>query len=160
MVLVFLMASVPIVLSTKQMRYYLVPSLPYLIFCMSLLFQPILKVSFSRVKMVQFVSISLILFGIISMVVFKGQSSRDEMIIEDIMAIDQSLTGQTFIKWQGEPPPWNVVCYFSRYAGLVLSNDKKYPVEYWLTDKENPSFKCVESKSVDIELDNWLICKK
>lgn len=160
MLLVFLMASVPIVLSTKQMRYYLVPSLPYLVLCISLLFQPILKVSFPRVKMVQFVSISLILFGIISMVVFKGQSSRDEMIIKDIMAIDQSLSGQTFIKWQGEPPPWNVVCYFSRYAGLVLSNDKKYPVQYWLTDKENPSFRCTESNTIDIDLGNWILCKK
>lgn len=169
--LVALAGSLPILLSPKQMNFYIIPSLPFLALSAALL-----SSSFMNKKLMTFpnppkftiffLHLTLIIAVSISIMRY-GKYARDEAKIEEILLLNNTIPSETKVIIHGSEPNYLAECYAVRYANLYLNNNKWYLTEeeealhrtpYLLVQKNYRSILFpyyIKNDSISSELTTW-----
>lgn len=129
-----LSASVPLIISLKQSKIYLVPSIPFFALAFAFLLYNPLKIQMDKltektIKWIKLVSIIAII-SVLLLSNFKfGNYSRDEDKLGDVYKIAEILPEGTILKTTDELwLDWSLVAYMSRvgYISLDQESDRKY----------------------------------
>ncbi|MBL0309187.1 MAG: glycosyltransferase family 39 protein [Bacteroidetes bacterium] len=143
--LIGLTASIPIMMSTKQSKFYLLPSLSIFSLGFSLLLLPALKKSMDlfdryplRYKILsatKFLSASIIILCIVLCINNRGIYSRDKALLNDLAEM-QTLTGDGAIlrgPWELNSE-WHLFSYLSRlYKIKICMPDSEIETNYYIT---------------------------
>jgi hypothetical protein len=136
--LIALCASMPLMISLKQRRFYLIPSIPFYILSVSFYIAPFLKekldvLSISTLKWIKRVSFTALSIGLILSVSQFGKFSRDGDKLTDIYSIARTIPEGTVISTTKELwGDWSLEAYMSRIGNLSLDCDNKH--EYLLIE--------------------------
>lgn len=153
--LLTLAGTLPIMLSSKQSRFYIVPALPFLALSIAHFSFPLLQYwskqylqQPQRAKQLYFLSAILSLIGLSISGYRYGHFSRDQIIIEDVQAISTKLPKPSRILVRSFTTAYAAECYFVRIGKQATSNyiwaktkeeEKKQPTPYIALDKKiNP----------------------
>lgn len=163
--LIALCASIPLMISLKQRKFYLIPSIPFYILSISFFVAPFLKekldtLSISTLKWMKRASFTAVSIVLMLSVFQFGKFSRDEEKLTDIYAISRTIPEGTVISttknlW-GD---WSLVAYMSRIGNLSLDCDGKH--EYLLMENNNIEPGILgEYEKMDLKLTKYVILKK
>jgi len=162
--LIALSASIPLIISLKQRKFYLIPSIPFYILSISFFLAQFLKekldnLSISTLKWLKrasFIALSIVL--ILSAFQF-GKFSRDEEKLTDIYAISRTIPEGTVISTTKDLwGDWSLVAYMSRIGNLSLDCDNKH--EYLLIENKNIESSMLEEyEKMDLKLTKYVILK-
>jgi 4-amino-4-deoxy-L-arabinose transferase-like glycosyltransferase len=128
-------ASVPLMVTLEQRRFYISPSIPYFILSISILFYPFFKEKIVKwkekkwdIKIIN--SILIILISVLSILVFLQvfSPSRDKDLIADLKKLKQKFPPKTILSTQKDVfDVYENHAYFQRYGKLsiidTLGND-------------------------------------
>ena len=163
-ILIAISASIPLIISLKQRKFYLIPSIPFYALSFSyLLYRPI-KDQIDRIPIyilqwLNRVSIIVLAFVIIFSTVKFGDFSRDEETIKDIYKISKHIPKGTVISTTEDLwSDWGLVAYMSRIGSLSLDCDNKH--EYFLLRKEAVLVSPNGYDSVNLKLENYVLLKR
>ncbi len=155
-ILVGLSASLPIVLSTKQYGFYLVPSLPYFSLGISIIIFPYVKYLFYKIKKPIYL-IGFVYTLLLVSVLFTGFKintySRDQVLLTDLQCIAKEIGKDRIIHIdRNMSRDIQLNTYFMRYYNIELDSKNEY--KYYLRYKKSNKFnvKLEEYDQVDIEL--------
>jgi hypothetical protein len=129
LLLVGISASVPLIISLKQRRFYLLPSLPFYTMAIAYWSMPYLVATKSHITQkwrtaLGLTGLAIILVSSIIMVANAGGYARNQAIIEDIIAIDLHVEDEQVISAdQALCDDWAIHAYFARYARVSLQCD-------------------------------------
>lgn len=167
LVIVGFSASLPIIISPKQMGYYLVPSFPFFALAIGVFLAPavnqfiiwidINKKGFKLFKTSVFV---LFLASLFFSVISFGKTGRDKETLKDIYAVGKLIpAGETVTLQNDMCSEWGLIAYFSRYFNISLDcGDERHT--YQLVKKEG-AVKFPESyETVPLELNNFVLLKE
>ncbi len=145
--LIALAASIPLLISLKQRKFYLVPSLPFYALAVSVIIAPFLKEKLKRFsnknmeRIKRFAFLLMILTFIISVIQFGGYS-RDDKELSDIQTIakivsEGSIIGTTSTLCNN----WNLVAYMSREGNISIDCSKNHEYLIMKKNDKNPAKK-------------------
>ncbi len=164
--LLALSASIPLIISLKQRKFYLIPSIPFYILSISCLILPFIKMmidkwSKSTLRWIKRISLISASFLILVSVFLFGKYSRDEEKLGDIYVISNAIREGTLISttkalWED----WSLHAYLSRVGNLSLDADDKH--EYYLIEKDAVINMEINSayQSVDLKLEKYELLRK
>ncbi|MBN2664447.1 MAG: glycosyltransferase family 39 protein, partial [Bacteroidales bacterium] len=138
-ILVAISASIPLIITLKQRRFYLVPSIPFYVLSLSFVIYPYIlktidKISQKTNKIITSISLSVLLFTVIFSFLKFGNPYRDKKLINDITIISQYIGTDTTISTTKELwYNWKLHAYFARKSNISLDCDDFF--EYFLIDK-------------------------
>lgn len=163
-ILVAITASIPIIISLKQRKFYLIPSIPFYALAFSFLVYQSAKEGLDRVPawaLKRFNQFSRIILG--ALIIFSafrvGKYSRDEAILKDIYTISNYLPQGTIISTTKDLwSDWTLVAYLSRVGYISLDCDKEY--EYFIMDKNFKNTVPTYYKPINLNLMNYIILRK
>jgi len=158
-----LCAAVPIMISLKQSRFYLVPSMPFFALGFSLVFRHKLASLLQNITdSFQYVLRGLSLFGLVSvflfMIIRSGSYSRDASLIQDVTAMSSIISdGTTIGSTDNFCTHWLLTAYMNRIGQLSIACDENH--DFVLVTKDN--FLDSENfRLVDISLHSYDLYEK
>ena len=165
MLLTGLSASLPILISPKQMGFYLVPSMPYLALGFAILTAPAMLLLINRINpnaifLKRFTRTSAVVFAasILLPFAFINKMSRDKMLIADVKTIGKVIPHDNVISASPQlSNNWRLYAYLARFYNISLDIQNQH--EYFLTvkDAEAPAD---EYKLVDVPASDFMLWKK
>jgi len=163
--LIALSASIPLMISLKQRKFYLIPSIPFYILSISFFVAPFLKekldtLSSSTLKWMKKASFTALSIGLIFSVSQFGKFSRDGEKLADIYAISHTIPEGTVISTTKELwGDWSLVAYMSRIGNISLDRDNKH--QYLLIEKNTIGPDIPEEyEKTDLKLTKYVLLKK
>lgn len=163
-ILIAISASIPLIISLKQRKFYLIPSIPFYALSFSyLLYLPIKeqidKIPKYTLQWLNRVSIIVLVFIVTFSTVKFGDFSRDEETIKDIYKISKNIPKGTIISTTEDLwSDWGLVAYMSRIGYLSLDSDNKH--EYFLIRKEAKLVSPNGYEPVNLKLENYILLKR
>jgi hypothetical protein len=164
--LIAITASIPLIISLKQRKYYLVPSIPFYVLSISFFVVPFVKASVEKLsgaallwtKRISLATLSLvILFSIIRF----GEYSRDKENLVDVYAISKQVPEGTILTTTEDlSADWVLVAYMARIGYLSL--DSKNQHDYYLL-KNNRKIETAlleKYEMTDLKLEKYILLKK
>lgn len=163
-IVIGLSASVPIMISPKQLKFYIVPALPYFALAFSMLIAQIVAIylnrintearSFSVFRLQAYVTIPLlIIFSVINF----GKTSRDQDMIHDVDRMGEYLPNKAIIGISRSlHESWNFMGYCQRKYQISLDRTDTQRDFYLTTRSETINRKC---EKVEIELREFELYK-
>lgn len=153
----------PIMLSTKQSGYYIVPAAIFFVLGLSSAVLPALVPLFQKLsnqswfKYLTTLSFSIIGLSLTLMISNWNTYSRDENLIDDIKKIGQTIEDNKVTMQQDYKLKWLLHAYFMRYEQISL--DETNQLIYYVGEKgiKQPS---ENYKEVDLDLKNLVLFKK
>ncbi len=164
--LIAIAASVPLIITLKQRKFYLISSIPFYVLAVSFWVYPffttvIKKVSDSSLLWIKRFSIILFFGVLIFSIIRFGKFSRDKEKLQDVYEISQIIPKGTVLTTTRELySDWSLIAYMSRVGYLSLDINKEH--EYYLIKK---NYK-IESKLLkeyyvmDLKLNKYTILKR
>lgn len=161
-----LSASLPMIITLKQRRYYLVPSLALYVLSIGFFIMPYVipyleNLSYNTLKWIKRIT-SLSACGIlIFSILHIGSYSRDEEQIKDVHAITDIIPAGTIISTTKETwANWALVAYLNRLGNISLDCD--HEGEYYLIEKENPIKDQLNDRYeiLDLDLKKYIVLKR
>ncbi len=160
-----LSASIPLIISFKQKKFYLIPSIPFYILSISFLTAPFVKekieaIPVSALKWIRRASVS----AFVAVMLFSwykvGDFSRDEEKLKDIYAISDVVPeGTTIGTSEHLLTDWSLVAYMSRIGYLHLDGTRKH--EYVLTGNNSVDTDVLKGyEKLDLKLAKYNLFKK
>ena len=155
--LIAIAASIPIIVSLKQRKFYLIPSIPFYVLAISFLVVPFIKASLDMLSDATLTGIKRIsLVTLVVVILFSinrfGKFSRDKEELTDIYTISQELPAGTILSTTKDlSKDWSLVAYMSRVGYLSLDCDNEHT--YYLMEKNHKLEKKVLEKYQIMELD-------
>jgi 4-amino-4-deoxy-L-arabinose transferase-like glycosyltransferase len=127
-------ASVPLIISLKQRKFYLVPSIPFYAMAFASLLNPLVMEASDKISSTVFKKINKVLYAVlVFLIIFSilkfGTYSRDMEKIKDVSMISQYLNEGTIITSSKEIcSDWGLIAYFSRigYISIDCNNEHDY----------------------------------
>lgn len=164
--LVAISASIPLIITLKQRRFYLVPSIPFYILSFSFVIYPYIlktidKISQKTYKIITNISLSVLLITVIFSFLKFGDAYRDKKLINDITVISKYIgTNSTITTTKELWYNWQLHAYFARKSNTSLNCDNF--LEYFLIDKNTDTLEDYLSnyQSVNLDLENFILLKK
>lgn len=162
--LIALSASIPLIISLKQRKFYLIPSIPFYALSFSyLLYTPIKeqmdKIPIYILQWLNRISIIVFVFIVTFSAVNFGEFSRDKEKIKDIYKISKNIPKGTIISTTEDLcSDWGLVAYMCRIGYLSLDSDNKY--EYFLMRKEAKLVSPKNYEPLNLKLDNYILFKR
>lgn len=139
-------ASLPMLISPKQMGFYLFPSFPFWAIGFALLFKPLLETIRIKTTKFAFLLPLLMFFTALTWMLFNNNSAvRDRLLIEDIRKMCQLIPLGSEI---GNDPElgenWQMHGYFARYGKLSLHSIGHPAYKFHIAEskKVHPSIGC------------------
>jgi 4-amino-4-deoxy-L-arabinose transferase-like glycosyltransferase len=165
-VLLGLTAVLPIMISTKQRGFYLLPALPFFAIGISILLSPLIDFLFNSLNsqskgflFFKWTARGFFLIGIILSVYFSDQFGRDRNKIKDTYKILSVLPEGIIINiYPNISQDWSLHGYFGRYKNVSLDPNSDNKREYLLTLKDdysdtiNQGYKIIELQTTDYKL--------
>lgn len=150
--LIAVSASLPLMITLKQHRFYLLPSLPFYILALSHFFGPIIfkltdALSVNIIKKLKFASLLGILLTLAFSIYKIKQPSRDHAVIQDVKVISQFIPAGTIISCSSELYKYyELHGYLARIGKISMDGWKERP--YLLIEKGNkldkPSYNLID----------------
>ena len=162
--LIALSASVPLIISLKQRKYYLIPSIPFYALAFSFLMHQNISELLDRVPAkvhfwIRRISYSLLTLIFIFSIMKFGKFSRDQEKLKDVYTITGFIPEGTIISTTKELwSDWGLVAYMSRAGYLSLDCDHQH--EYFLTTNERSEAPPEGYHLVDVKLAKYQLYKK
>jgi 4-amino-4-deoxy-L-arabinose transferase-like glycosyltransferase len=162
-ILVAISASIPIIISLKQRKFYLIPSIPFYALAFSFLVYQSTKERLDRIPAGALKWFNRFSCAILGAILFfstfrAGKYSRDEAILKDIYMISNYIPQGTVIGTTKELwSDWTLVAYLSRVGYISLDCDNEH--EYLLIDKNRGDIAPTHYKPTDLNLINYRILK-
>ena len=163
--LIGLSASLPIVISPKQMGFYLLPALPFFVLALSVLITPLIIDFCTRKINVQATQIARISFftGLITIFAWAHINAvnpiRDKGLLADVKALGRHLDKETTINIDEQLfINWPLIGYLHRYYYINVEALRISQHKFMLTPK-NSSFDNKEYL-LELELNTLLLYKK
>jgi 4-amino-4-deoxy-L-arabinose transferase-like glycosyltransferase len=164
--LVAISASLPLIISLKQRKFYLVPSIPFYILSIAFLVVPYLKVTIENITIPVLTWLKKISYFALSFVILfsafcYGKYSRDEEKLKDIYAVSMAIPDGTIIGTTKDLcKDWSLVAYMSRIGNLSLDCDSAR--DYYLINKKNiAEIRFLEKyDKLDLNLKKYTIYKR
>ncbi|MCB0685052.1 MAG: glycosyltransferase family 39 protein [Saprospiraceae bacterium] len=159
-------ASIPLIITLKQRKYYLVPSIPFYALSISYFIAPYLQAwielpSKSTLRWIRRGSL-LILIVLIALSVSKyGSFSRDKDMLKDVYAISHAIPKGTIIGTSKDlAKDWALIAYMSRIGYLSLDADDEH--NFYMAPKSKPMNSAIYDKYLilDLDLKKYVILKK
>lgn len=164
--LIALSASIPLIISLKQRKFYLIPSIPFFILSISCLIVPFVKVmidKWSNSTLIWIKRISVIVASILILVSFFlfGKYSRDDQKLGDVYVISNVIPKGTIISTtQALWEDWSLHAYMSRVGNLSLDRDHVHV--YYLVEKGaeiNPEIDS-EYQPMELKLEKYQLLQR
>ncbi len=167
-VLLFLLigvcASVPLILSLKQRKFYLIPSIPFYALALALMIRPHMstlsqKLSNSVQRWMRIVTVSLLVITMGYTLFANGKIARDQDKLALSYAVASTLPSGAVIGGSQELcGDWSLVAYLSRVASVSLDCDE--PREYVLMrEKPRQTRKLNDYQVIELGLDSYTLVK-
>ena len=162
--LIALSASVPLIISLKQRKYYLIPSIPFYALAFSSLMHQNISELLGRVPAkvhfwIRRISYSLLTLIFIFSIMKFGKFSRDQEKLQDVYTITGFVPEGTIISTTKELwSDWGLVAYMSRAGYLSLDCDHQH--EFFLNTKESSEAPPEGYHLVNIKLAKYQLYKK
>ena len=154
-------ASIPIMLSPKQLDFYMIPSLPYFTLAASFICSQLFFDKNLCFRGIKYISTSVFILCIILTAFFWGKPKRDQQIINDTKSLNVAFPESTIFSCTNRMhSSWNIFSYFSRYSNLnvdrseerrkyiLLFKDEEIPLQYTLVDLPLSVFKIALQKKI------------
>jgi 4-amino-4-deoxy-L-arabinose transferase-like glycosyltransferase len=154
--LIALSASLPLVVTLKQSRVYLLPSLPFYVMALSYFFLPTLKDLLLNKRLLvrkylKIVQLSFLVL-LVAYTIFSFQRyDRDENLIEDVKTLTQIIPEGSIISTQGHCDDWVLIAYLSRYGNISLDCQERRDY-HLLLKKEVPDSDQFVLQKVELNL--------
>ena len=161
-----LAASIPFIITLKQRRFYLVPSLPFYILSISCLVVPYLKkllekISQKKLKWIGRSSYIILGMVLIFSVTRFGRYSRDEVQLKDIYVITEVIPwGSVVGSTEDLCTDWRCVAYMCRTGYLSLEPDKNHTFFLLKKDKSLPAPLREEYDKMNLDLAMYTLLKR
>ena len=139
--LIGLSASIPLIISMKQSRFYLLPSTPYFALCVSLIIAPILNIQLERIpkkinRVLKILSIPGIALVILLTITHYGKIKRDESYIHDVEKIGEIVGAQQVISGHGAVcQDWLLLAYLHRMESISYSCEGEHTYKIVRSDE-------------------------
>ncbi len=142
MLLIGASASLPIMVSPKQLGFYIVPSVPYFALGIALFCAPVLKHWISRISLEEsrfkpFLSFAWLVVFLALLLGIRGltRTNRDARMLDDVYAIGARLPEGTVLSLHEELyKEYGLMGYFARYFYISLDREDK-DHDYFLVPK-------------------------
>lgn len=165
-ILIAITASIPLIISLKQRKFYLIPSIPFYVLTISILLLPFLKriIDASSRAVLRWINrASLLLLGIVLLfsVLRFGKFSRDKEKLMDIYAISNVVPEGTVIGTTRELwSDWSLVAYMCRVGYVSLDSDNEH--NYYLLERNSNMNKHVSGnyEIVGMNLTRYVMLKR
>ncbi len=163
-ILIAISASIPLIVSLKQRKFYLIPSIPFYALAFSTLIYQFIKEGLDKVSALTLTRLNQFSFLILAVVLifstFKhGAYSRDEAKLSDVYIISKYIPEGTIMSTtENLCSDWSLIAYLSRIG--YISIDSKNGYEYFLIDKKSENIVSKEYKPIDLKLQEYIILKK
>lgn len=159
--LIALSASIPLMISLKQRKFYLIPSIPFYALSIGYLLHEVIQVQIEKIPEVYFKYIKFLSYGSIGLIfVYSisnfGNYSRDKEILIDVQRITQHIpTGSILSTSQDLCTDWALIAYLSRFGYLSLdcSNEHKF----LLLDRNSNKNISDKFKPLDLKLSRFKV---
>ena len=160
-----LSASLPIMISTKQYGFYLVPSMPYFSLGFAILALPYVKYLVNKISYTKYLLLLFSLLFILSLLYTLtkiGEYSRDAKRLKDLKRIAKSIEPVQILN--GEPSmnnDFSLNSYFMRYYNITLNTsaiNEKYLLVYKKSKVDAKNLQ--EYKKSDIDLNVYYLYEK
>lgn len=140
LLMIALSASLPILISPKQMGFYLLPSFPFWAMAFGALFYPFRKyLMLRRTLIISLLSFSLLIFSISWMIYNFDRPVKDEEIVSDVLQFKQIIPVGKSIGIMPELfEDWKTQGYFYRYNKSSLYSIGHAVYEFQVVDVKNP----------------------
>lgn len=164
LLLVAASASIPLIISMKQRKYYLIPSIPFYALSFSFLAAGFVnhlleKMKDPALKIIRIISFTLILVTLALAVVRYGHFSRDWEQLGDIYKIAGILPEGTILGSDGTLcADWGLAAYLNRVGSISL--DCKAGHDYLLTTKSGTGIEDIEYIPVNLRLSKYRLLKR
>ncbi len=163
--LIAVAASIPLLMTLKQRKFYLIPSIPFYILSMSFWILPYIREIYGRISelilgRIRKFSIALLCVVVIVSIFRFGKFSRDGEELKDIYAISRIVPEGSVISTTSELwSDWYLVAYMSRIGYLSLDPDKEH--EYFLIKKGDKveNIELEKYDFVDLNLTKYQVLK-
>lgn len=164
--LLALSASLPLIVTLKQRRFYLVPSLALFAIAAGLFVVPYLsllieQISVRKLKWINASSLMVLLFVFVFSFVRFGKFSRDQELLEDVYKISASIPEGTVIATTKNTwADWTLSAYLIRNGRISLDCDhaREY---YLLKNSEVSEVQLLDYlQPIDLGLKNFTVYKK
>lgn len=157
-------ASLPLMVSLKQRKFYLTPSIPFFLLALSIVLlpylRPLLESLSSRIlNKIKYVAYAIII-GVLGFSILQfGNYSRDAKKLADIYILAEKLPKATIFSTNlTKPKDWGLIAYLARVGSMSL--DYKEGQAYFLTKKEIPDLDMETYEEVDIGLLEYRLFRK
>ena len=163
--LIALAASLPLLITLKQRKYYLIPSIPFYLLAASAVLAPLMRVLVQRIStralsgMRIAAGLGCVAIVVIAVFVF-GSYSRDSQKLGDVYRISGRLPkGAVIATSTGLAEDWSLNAYLSRVGYISL--DCCHPHRYYLIEKDSNALIGDTAYSVvDLHLENYILLEK
>lgn len=164
--LVAISASVPLIISLKQRKFYLVPAIPFYVLAFVSLMRPVfvlLEKKYKEKLITYIYPINFLLFVVLLVIstISYGKYSRDKELIEDVQMISEEVGENSILSTSFKNyANWGLGAYLSRENNISLSDRKLY--YYYLLDKseEVPQILSNRYTKIDLNLHNYQLFEK
>lgn len=148
--LIGISSSLPMIVTLKQRKFYLVPSIPFYVLSLSILLIPFLY-PFLRRNVLKIDKINYIIIAILILLTtqFNGYL-RDKEQLEDVHKIANNIPKGTIFSVNNLSDKWLAIAYFSRFATISLTEKEGF--DYLLNEKGTILNQEVAQKYKKIEL--------
>ena len=169
--LLTLAGSLPILISPKQMSFYIVPSLPFLALTVAHLSYPLLQQGIAKIYRYQFwqrplkySALILIIVSINLSIANYGTFSRDQSIIEDITTLSKVIPPYSKAIILTKEYPYGTECYFVRIGQIYVNvfrwqksneEERKNRTRYLVIEKDYRKKFHLYKKNPAVKLNNW-----
>ncbi len=165
-IVIALCATLPLIITLKQMRFYIVPSIPFFVLGFSViiaqyLHKPIDTITSKIIKRLKLISYILLVAVVIFSVTFIGKTSRNKDKLQDVYKIADIIpNGEIVSVPENLYYEWGLVACLSRIGDISLDMDNKNI--YYLSEKgfNADNIKDEYIELTDIDLLNYRVYKR
>jgi hypothetical protein len=162
--LIALSASIPLIITLKQRKFYLIPSIPFYAISIAFILAPLLegvldRISSSLQKGIKWFSFSVLAFVLIFSVLRFGKYYRNQEMLADVYTLSKHIPEGSLISTTYKlAHDWQLVSYCARVGYLSLQEGHAH--EYYLIEKggENPLSN--EYGALELDLNEYIILKR
>jgi 4-amino-4-deoxy-L-arabinose transferase-like glycosyltransferase len=133
-----LSASLPLMISVKQMGFYLLPAFAFFVLAFAAILDfSLLESYLKEKKFVKYLAGTLCLIAVVLMFVQYGKISRDKLIVEDVFRLDEYLEDGIEVDIANNlSADWQLLGYSANYAYLNFRlNEETLDTDYFLQQK-------------------------
>jgi len=156
-ILLALASSLPLMVSPKQLSFYIVPSISYFALAMAMFISPLVKEYLNKInvkslkfKVFYYFNITAIIVVIVYSILNYGTYSRDKEMIQDIDRIAEVVgNGSTLSLLDIQNLNWTLITQFQRkyYINMDISGDL---LDYLILQKEDKMIEGYEIVPIDL----------